>query len=67
MCAELEDNPIDSQECKKCEVVSHDLFPNNVSALFLQRDITHITIYCGQYCMVSMDQATLMDGNEEVL
>ena len=37
-----------------------------MTALYLQRDITHSTVYCIQACMMSMEQAMLMGGNEEI-
>ena len=67
MCYELEDNPIDSRECVKYEGVSHHLFPKNMAALYLQRDITHSYIYCSLDCMMSMEQATPMERNEEIV
>ena len=58
MCGELGDNPIYSQDCAKCKGVSHHLFSNNMAALYLQRDIPIIDVYCSQSYMMSMDQAT---------
>ena len=67
VCAELEDNSINIQECEKCERVSHNICSNNMIALYLQRDIHLSTISCSQACMISMDQATPKDRNEEIL
>ena len=66
VCDELEDNTIHSRECAKCKGVSHHICPRNLVALYLQRGITHITVYCSKYCMMSMEQATATDGNEEI-
>ena len=67
MYAELEHNPIDSQECAKYEGVSHNLWYNNMPYFFSQMDIPTNAIYCRQSCMMSMDHATSMYGNEEKL
>ena len=64
VCAESEDKPIDSQWFEKCKGVFHHLPPNKVSALYLQRDVTHSTVYWNQACMTYMDQSTPMDGYE---
>ena len=66
MCDELEDNTIESRECAKCKGVSHHICPSNLVALYLQRDITHSYIYCSLDCMMSMEQATPMNGIEEI-
>ena len=67
MYAELEDNPINSWECCKCKRVSHHIWSNNMEALYLQRDIPPSTVYFVQYCMMSMEQVTTIDVNEEIV
>ena len=64
---ELENNPIDSRECTKCKGVSHHLFPKNTADLYLQRGITLSSVYCSPACMMSMEQAMSMDGNEKIV
>ena len=64
VCVELEDNPIDSWECVNCKGLSHHILPNNVADFHLQRDINHITVYCSQACMMSMDQTNSLYRNE---
>ena len=66
VCAELEDNPIDSRECEKCKGVYHHIWSNNMAALYLKRDITLRTVYCSQACMMSIDHATPMEKNKEI-
>ena len=67
VCAELEDNLIDSWECTKCKGVSRNLCSDNMAALCLQRDIPNSNVYYNQACMMSMDQSTAMNGNEETV
>ena len=38
-----------------------------MSALYLHWDITYSTVYCSQACMMSIEQATKVYGNEEIV
>ena len=38
-----------------------------MEGLYLQRDITPHTVYCSQACMMSIEQATKVYGNEEIV
>ena len=35
--------------------------------LYFQRDIPPSNVYCSQSCIISMYQATPMDGNEDIV
>ena len=65
MCAELEDNCINSKDCSKFKGVSHNICSNNMADFYLQSDIPIITVYCIQYCMMSIEKSTAMKGNEQ--
>ena len=67
VCAKLEYNPIDSRECAECKGVYNNIWSNNMEGLYLQRDITPHTVYCSQACMMSIEQATKVYGNEEIV
>ena len=50
----------------KWEGVYHHFWSNNIAVLSLQRDIPDSTAYYSQYFMMSMEQATPMNGIEEI-